>query len=181
MIRVITLSGEAASGKSSLAQALLAVLPGWRALNTGQKVREYYAASRLPVYSSRYLPDEINNQLDTEQRKILETASQVVVEGRLAGWFAQGLEGILKIYCYAPHDIRAQRYRRREHVPIEQAIADLQTRDQQDVEHFDQLYGIADYRSSAFYDLRIDTAQGTPAELARLIIEQAGLFGKSRP
>jgi predicted cytidylate kinase len=177
MIRAITLSGEAASGKSSLAHALLAALPGWRGTNTGQKVREYLASSGPTFHSAGYLPDEINNQLDTEQRQILETASQVVVEGRLAGWFAQGLEDVLKIYCYAPHDIRIMRYRRREQIPTKQAIADLETRDQQDVEHFHQLYGIADYRSSAFYDLRIDTSQGTPAELARLIIEQPGLFG----
>jgi cytidylate kinase len=178
MIRAITLSGEAASGKSSLTQALLTALPGWRGTNTGQKVREYFTASRPPVPSSGYLPDEINNQLDTEQRHILETASQVVVEGRLAGWFAQGFEDILKIYCYAPQNIRIKRYSRREHIPTEQAIADLETRDQQDVEHFHQLYGISDYRSPAFYDLRIDTSQGTPIELARLIIEQTGLFGR---
>ena len=125
MIRAITLSGEAASGKSSLAQALMAALPGWRRTNTGQKVRECFAA-------------------------------------------------ILKIYCYSPEDIRVQRYQRREHVPTAQATADLQTRDQQDVEHFHHLYGIADYRSPAFYDLRIDTSQGTPAQLASLIIAQMG-------
>jgi cytidylate kinase len=176
MIRAITLSGEVASGKSALAQALLAALPGWRGTNTGQKVREYFAASRSPVPSSGYLPDEINKQLDAEQRQLLETASHVVVEGRLAGWFAQGLEDILKIYCYSPEDIRVQRYERREHIPTTQARADLQTRDQQDVEHFHHLYGIAYYRSPAFYD-RIDTSQGAPAQLASLIIAQTGLFG----
>ncbi len=179
MIRAITISGEIASGKSSLADALIALLPEWKRINTGQQFRDFSASTGKSIQQVSYLPDDIHRAFDTQQRKMLEIETNILVEGRLAGWVAGGLEGVLKVYCFAPINVRTERYIKRENVSQEKALEDIKFRDSKDVDKYKHLYGIPDYRSSAFYDLEIDTSGGSPIQLARIIIEKAGIHTNS--
>lgn len=174
-IHAITISGEIACGKSSIADALMALLPGWRWINTGQQFRDFTESKGISIQQVSFLPDEVHRAFDTEQRKMLEVETNILVEGRLAGWLASGLEGIFKVYCYAPIDVRIERYIKREKVSWEKALNEILYRDSRDLEKFRQMYGIPDYRSLTFYDLQVDTSGDSPDNLARLIIEKAGL------
>jgi predicted cytidylate kinase len=170
-IQAITISGEVATGKSSLADAIIALLPGWKRVNTGQRFRDFSAARGISIQQVSLLPDDLHKAFDTAQRQLLETASNVVVEGRLAGWLAHGLDDVLKVYCSAPFAVRAERYMRREKVSRTQAEADIEYRDSRDVEKYKRLYGVPDYRAPEFYDIQVDTSKHTPAELAQQVVK----------
>jgi predicted cytidylate kinase len=169
-IRAITISGEVATGKSSLADAVIALLPGWKRVNTGQRFRDFSAARGMSIQQVSLLPDEVHRAFDTAQRELLEKETNVVVEGRLAGWLAHGLDDVLKVYCYAPLAVRAERYMRREHVDLARAAAEIEYRDSRDVEKYRRIYGVADYRAPEFYDLLVDTSKHTPPELAQQVV-----------
>jgi predicted cytidylate kinase len=177
MIRAITISGEICSGKSSIADALIALLPGWWQVNTGQRFREYCESRGMSIQEVSHLPDEVHQKFDASQREVLETESHVVVEGRLAGWLALGLEDVFKIYCYAPLEVRLLRYMEREGVSRAKAMYYIEYRDSRDLEKFRKMYTVADYRASCFYDLQIDTSSHTPTDVALLIIDRT--FGPS--
>ena len=167
----ITISGEVATGKSSLADAVVALLPDWRRVNTGQRFREFSAARGLSIQQVSLLPDDIHQAFDAAQRQLLETTSQIVVEGRLAGWLAHGLETVLKVYCAAPFAVRVERYMRREQVSQAQAEDEIAYRDSRDVEKYHRLYGVPDYRAPKWYDLHVDTSKSPPAELAQHVLK----------
>ncbi|HLI05901.1 MAG TPA: cytidylate kinase family protein [Ktedonobacteraceae bacterium] len=170
-IRAITISGEVATGKSSLADAVIALLPGWKRVNTGQRFRDFSAARGMSIQQVSILPDEVHKAFDNSQRELLKEESNIVVEGRLSGWLAHGLDDVLKVYCYAPLDVRAERYMRREHVDQARAVADIEYRDSRDVEKFKRIYGVDDYRAPEFYDLLVDTSKHTPEELAQQVVK----------
>ncbi len=169
-IRAITISGEVATGKSSLADAVIALLPGWKRVNTGQRFRDFSAARGMSIQQVSLLPDEVHKAFDDSQRKLLEKETNIVVEGRLAGWLAHGVDDVLKVYCYAPLDVRAGRYMRREQVDQAQAMADIEYRDSRDVEKYRRIYGVPDYRAPEFYDLLVDTSKHIPTELAQQVV-----------
>jgi CMP/dCMP kinase len=175
-IRVITLSGEISSGKSSISSALASCLRGWQVLNTGAMFRDFCSANGISIQNVSLLPDSVHKNFDALQRSKLETDHNLILEGRLAGWLAQGVPDVLKVFCFAPIEIRVERYMRRENCSWEQALDDIKHRDQNDVERYRTLYELVDYRSPIFYDLHIDTSSHTPKELAVEIAQKAGLL-----
>jgi len=176
LFRAITISGEIATGKSTLVDQLLLLLPTWTRVNTGQKLRDYCISKGITVQEVSFVPDSIHREFDAIARNILETEKNIIVEGRMSGWLARGLEDAFRIYCFAPIEIRAERYIMRDKVgTIEKAKADIIYRETKDVEKFKNIYGINDYRDPSFYQLRLDTSMGSPYDLAQLVIKKAGL------
>jgi predicted cytidylate kinase len=173
--RIITISGEVCSGKSSVAKALVGLLPGWQRINTGQAFRDHCAKLGLSIQEVAHLPDAVHEEFDRIQRRQLESGERLIVEGRLSGWLARDLPDVHRVYCVAPLETRIQRYMTRDGRPCEQALADIEYRDAGDVEKYRRVYGIDDYRSAEFYHLFLDTSTGTPVELAREVVESTGI------
>jgi len=171
-IRVITISGEICSGTSSLADTLITLLPGWKRINIGQKFREFCNSIGESIQQVGFLSDDVHQKFDSLQKSMLETDLKIVIESRLAGWLAQGIEGIFKVFCYAPIEVRVERYMKRENVPKAKAVTDIGFRDKKMTEKFMRMYGISDYRSPSFYDLYLDTSTGRPIDLAQVVIEK---------
>jgi CMP/dCMP kinase len=172
--RAITLSGEVGSGKSSIAAALLEILPGWTRINTGQRFRAFCAENGMQIEQVSFIPDFIHKEFDNQQGDLLAAGQQIIVEGRLAGWLSRDLADVFRVYCEAPFEVRVERSRKRERVPLEQAAQDVETRDRLDLEKYRRIYILDDYRDPGYYHLVLDTCQGTPQKLASLVIKQAG-------
>ena len=117
------------------------------------------------------VPDSTHIEFDKRQQEMLKIGDGIIVEGRLAGWLAKGLNDVFKVFSFSPLDVRIERYMRREGCPHEKALEEIQVRDRHDVERYKDVYGIDDYRSPFSYDFCIDTSLGEPAELAKTIIE----------
>ena len=175
--RAITISGEVASGKSLLAAALAALVPGWTRVNTGQRFRELCASRGLSIRQVSRLPDGVHRAFDASQAELLRTASRAIVEGRLSGWLARDLQDVYRVFCHAPLATRVERCANREQIPPARARAQIQARDTRDREKFHQVHGLADYRDPGFYHLWLDTSTEPPADLARQIARRAGLAG----
>lgn len=173
--RAITLSGEVGSGKSALASALLSLLPDWQRTNIGQLFRQFCRERGLSIQEIGQLGDEVHNTFDATQRRLLETAHNAIVEGRLAGWLSRDLSDVFRVYCYAPIEVRMQRYAQRDGASLEQARIDILTRDEHDLRKYEHLYGVVDYRLPDYYHLALDTSSADPPTLARKILQQAGL------
>jgi predicted cytidylate kinase len=174
-IRIITFSGEVASGKSTVAEALLELLPGWKRINTGQRFRDFCTSKGLTIQQVSHLPDEVHREFDRSQKTLLQTESHAIIEGRLAGWLASGLEDVYKVFCTAGLETRVERYMSRDHKSRERARQDIEYRDSKDVEKFQAIYAIVDYRDAGYYDLVLDTSSSPPPELAITILQSAGL------
>lgn len=179
--RIITLSGEMSTGKSSIAGALLDLLPGWQRVNTGQRFREFTSARGLSIQQVSHLPDEVHREFDALQMELLQNGSQMIVEGRLAGWLARDLPDVFRVFCFTAMEVRVQRYMERDHVGWDEAFSDIEYRDTRDVEKFKNMYGVADYRSPDFYHLRLDTSSQSPLELARRLLHAARLEAETLP
>ncbi len=176
VVSVITITGEAATGKSTVAEALMEKLPGWRRANIGQKFREITAAQGNSIQAVSFLPASVHQEVDRWQRSIAESESELIIEGRLAGWLTRDLERVFRVYCYASLETRIERYARREKCSKEQAKQDIEFRDSRDVLKYRNTYGLEDYRDPSFYSLILDTSEAAPGELADAIIKQSGVI-----
>ena len=171
--RVFTISGEVASGTSSIAETLLALLPNWHRVNTGQRFRDFCTSQGMTIQQVSQIPDEIHIAFDTYQSELMRSGKELIIEGRLTGWLACEFVDIYRVYCWASLDIRIERYIARHSVRYEQAVEDIAYRDSCDVVKFREMYGISDYRSPQFYDLMLDTSRFSPEELADIITRSA--------
>ncbi len=174
-IRVITLTGEVATGKSTIARALLSKLPGWEQANTGAKFREICQARGMSIQEVSFLPDDIHREVDTWQQDIAQTGSNLIIEGRLAGWLTRDMLHVFRVYCWTQLDVRVARYIQREQTSEAEAKAAIEYRDSHDALKYRRMYDLVDYRDPSFYSLILDTSANTPEELAELIIDKAGL------
>lgn len=174
-IRAITISGQAASGKSSLAAVLVERLPGWRRVNVGQWFREFCQGRGMTVRQSSQLPDQVHREFDAFQSELLRAERHVIVEGRLSGWLARELDDVWRVFCDAPLEVRVERYVGRDKVSPSQALTEVTYRDEHDRNKFAQMYGVADYGCPCFYHLMLDTSCALPAELAARVMQEAGL------
>lgn len=173
--RAITISGEVGSGKSSLSAKLIELLPDWSYVNTGQRFRDFCNSKGMSIQQVSYIEDNTHMEFDQLQTKLLTDETNVVVEGRLSGWLARDLRDVFKVYCYAPLEIRIERYMKRHVVSLEEAAKDVEYRDTRDKLKFDKIYGVEDYRESRYYSLVLDTSSALPLELAKSVVEKAGI------
>ncbi len=174
-IRVITLTGEVASGKSTIARALLSKLPGWEQANTGAKFREICQARGMSIQEVSFLPDDIHREVDMWQRDSAQTGNNLIIEGRLAGWLTKDMPHVFRVFCWTQPEVRIARYIQREHTSEDEAKAAIEYRDSNDVLKYQRMYDLTDYRDPSYYSLVLDTSSHTPEELAERILEKAGL------
>jgi cytidylate kinase len=171
-IRAIAISGEIASGKSAIAEKLAGTLNGWKLHTAGQIYRDYCKTHHIQFAEAHdRVPDEVNRMIDAQQGEIIQTHSNIIADGRLSGWLGRDLADVLRVFCYAEPEIRAQRLSKRDGIPVEKARAEISLREAHDIATFQHIYGIQDYRAPALYHLRLDTSFATIEEMARHLKE----------
>lgn len=176
-IRAITISGEVSSGKTSLAYQLCELLNDngiigkWRVVGVGKMFRDFCAEQGISTDTAiSQVPDYIHRQFDSLQKNVIVQEQKIIVDGRLSGYFAQGLKDVLKIYCKLSKNERIFRYAQRQNTELEKAESDLLYRDIHDLEKYRTLYQIKDYRDDKYYDMILDTKIDV-LSLARLVLE----------
>ena len=168
-IRNITVSGRIGSGQTTLATKLAEKL-GWKLLEGGELFRKFHEETmhdqnELDVKSR---PDDFDIAYEERIKKILREEDHNIIQSHLAGFDAQGIEGVFKILVTCEDeqgndktDIRIDRLVNRRKVSIEDAKEQVIIREAGNMAKWRRMYGNNDenwvYWDKNYYDLVINT------------------------
>jgi len=184
-IRNITVSGRIASGSTTLAKHLADKLY-WRHLEGGdifwEKVR---AKLNLDSKDTNKRPDNEDKVFDEELKNILKNEKNLILETKLAGFNAQGIDGVFKILVVCQDqqgedhmDIRIDRFINREESSLQKAKDEVIEREKNDIEKWRRMYADGDqnwvYWDPKYYDLIVNTYSHNPEESLSLVLDKLG-------
>jgi cytidylate kinase len=173
---LITVSGPAGSGKTTLAASLAEQL-GHEHVSGGDIFRDIAAERDMTPLELNHLAeedDQIDRDLDRRLRSIARKRDDVVLESRLAGWMA-GEFADFRLWLDAPLDVRAARVADREEKSVEQARAETRKRTESEALRYEEYYGI-DITDLSLYDLVLNTARWGPDGVLSLAVEAVDAY-----
>ncbi|SRR5258708_1668892 len=183
-INNITISGRIGSGATTLATKMSEIL-GWDMLDGGKILRKVQSQIGAEVFETSKRPDDFDLQYEERVKKMLSDEKHQIIQSHLAGFDAQGIQGVFKILVVCEDhegldktDIRIDRLVNRDHVPVEKAKHEVKERERQNLEKFRRLYVANDpnwiYWDKKYYDLAINTYSHNADETLRLALEAVG-------
>jgi cytidylate kinase len=182
-IRNITISGRIGSGATTLAFHLARRL-GWEVLDGGKLFREFTHDHGFAKDRS----DEFDLEYEERIKKILREDSHHIIQSHLAGFDAQDISGVYKIFMVCEDengndkvDIRIDRLVNRDGMHVEEAKLELKERDKQNLEKWRRLYAEGDanwfYWDKKYYDLIINTFNLNQEDSLQKALEAIGYTG----
>ena len=154
----ITISGLSGSGTTTVADLLSKEL-SMAVISAGEMFRAIAKEKGLPLGEFNKLAennDDFDRGIDEKQGEEAMKRENVIVEGRLSGFFVPHAD--LKIWLKAPMDIRARRVAGREGLAYGEALSAMKNREQSEHKRYDQYYGI-NLDDLSIYDLVIDSSR----------------------
>ncbi len=173
----ITITGKVGVGKTTLTQNLKKVLAprGWKFFSVSQMQREWIKAHNIPLEQTMLRPDDHERAVEAEVKEKLQTQNHLVIDGWLAGFMAQGVEGVLKVLIICSVDaVRIDRVANREGITIPEAKRLIREREKQNALKWQKLYGDYDFWDPSIYDFVIDTYSASKSEALRMVLDKLG-------
>lgn len=170
---IITISGQAGSGKSSVAE-LLAKRLGFKHYSMGDLRRKtaYERGMTLAEFNKLGEKDDFTDRfVDELQEKLGKKEDNFVVDGRTSFHF---IPHSIKIYLHADLEVRARRVLRDERKTerfntLKECEKELVERERSDNKRYKKYYGI-DVRDRKNYDYWIDTTDLTVKQIVDKIL-----------
>lgn len=183
-IRNIAVSGRIGSGATTLAQGLATTL-GWKLLDGGKLFRKVNAELGISITDSNKRPDHFDLAYEERVKKMFREEKQQIIQSHLAGFDAQGIDGVFKalVICEDKNgndkiDIRIDRLVNRDHVSVKEAKQEVWEREQQHLAKFRRLYAPTDpnwvYWNHDYYDFIVNTYSHNQAESIQLVLDALG-------
>ena len=180
-IRNITISGRIGSGATTLAVKLSEVL-GWEMLEGGQIMRRINNQVGANIIETNKRPDHFDLEYEEMVKKILREEKNRIVQSHLAGFDAQGIEGVYKILVVCEDeegndkkDIRIDRLINRDKITVDEAKNEVIEREKRNLEKWRRLYTDNDpdwnYWNKDYYDLVINTYSHNKEETFQLVLK----------
>ncbi|MBI2134455.1 cytidylate kinase family protein [Candidatus Woesearchaeota archaeon] len=173
---IITISGKAGSGKSTVAKELAKRLH-LKHYSIGDLMRQMAKERNISLLELGKIAEKdksIDNELDDRQMK-LRTEDDFVIDGRLTAYFIPNAD--VKIFLECEDRVRAERILKDERKDeknrnIHEVISKIREREASERKRYRQYYGI-DYYDEEMYNIVIDTTSLSVKEVADRIIKQA--------
>lgn len=169
----ITISGTPGSGKSTVAKLLEKKL-GIKYIYSGKLFREMAKKHNMTLEEfGRFCEKnkEIDNKLDEKQIKLLKKGG-IILEGRLAGWFAyKNKIPAFKILLDTNLETRAERIVNREGGDVEKRKKEIIERERSEKKRYKKYYNI-DLDDTSIYDIVVDTGDKKPDEIVEMILDE---------
>ena len=173
MTKIITITGDLGSGKSTVSKILIEKL-NFEYVYTGKIQREIanrHQMTTLELNQYAETHPEIDEEIDATF-KALNNSTDLIVDSRLAWFF---IPESFKVYLMTEIAIAADRIsndrqrKNEKYVSKEEAIKDILARKASENKRYMELYG-ADCADLSNFNLMIDTSYITPEKVADMII-----------
>ncbi len=172
---IITIAGEAGSGKGTLRKILSEKL-NYESWSMGDMRREIAKKHEITIHQLNEIgekEDWTDKEVD-EFQKQLGKRKNIIVEGRLSWYF---IPNSYKIYLDVSPEKGAKRiFKEKRHTELKtedigEMIEKNQERKQSDIKRYNEYYNINPYEKENF-DLRIDTTNKTPEEVLNEVLNK---------
>ena len=180
-IRVITVSGRIASGATTLAKRLAETL-NWELLEGGDLFEKIHKELHLDQEMVNKRPDHFDLEYEEKVKEIFRNKKHIVVQSHLAGYDAQGIDGVFKILVECAYkgedkpEIRIDRLVNRDGIPVDKAKQEVFEREKRHLEKFRRLYADGNeewiYWDKGYYDLVINTFEHNAEETLKIALEK---------
>lgn len=163
----ITVSGPPGSGKSTLSK-IISVRLGLEMVSMGDIFRKCAQDRCMSLDEFGEIAkcnEKIDREIDEMQKKIANEKDNILIEGRLSGFFA---DADLKVWLKAPLEIRAQRIAKREGKSVEIAREETSQREECERERYLNYYDI-DIKDLSVYDIIIDSSKWSAQEISEIV------------
>lgn len=159
---IITISGTAGSGKSTVAKALAKEL-GLKHYSTGDFMREMARKRGMTIIELNKLGEKdqsIDKELDERQIKLGRNEKNFVIDGRLSFYF---IPNSIKIFLDADIEQRAKRIfndkrKTENNLTLKETLENIKERQESEIERYEKYYGLNPYKNK-HYDILIDTTK----------------------
>lgn len=155
----VTVSGLPGSGTTTLSR-LLAEYYELELVSSGEIFRRMAKERGVSLSEFGALAERdpsIDLDIDKNQKAIIHTQHNIVLESRLAGHMAEGVPNVLKIWIKAPLLTRVKRIQRREKsISFDEELARTVEREKSEALRYRNYYGI-DITDLSIYDIVIDS------------------------
>lgn len=188
-IRNITVSGRIGTGKTTLAQHLAESL-GWSVLDGGKIFRKLTREMGVHIKDTHKRPDSLDIAYEEKIKKMLREEKGHIIQSHLAGFDAQGIEGVFKILVICRNQegkdktsVRIDRLMNRDNISVEEAKEEVIEREKQNLEKFRRLYAKNDpdwvYWDEKYYDLVVNTFSLSSKEALGFVLKKLSLKQKN--
>lgn len=155
----ITVSGLPGSGTTTLSR-LLAEYYDLELVSSGEIFRKMAKERGMSLSEFGALAERdpsIDLDIDKNQKAIIHSRENIILESRLAGHMAQGRPNVLKVWIKAPILTRVKRIQRREKsISFDEELKKTVERERSETLRYKNYYGI-DITDLSIYDIVIDS------------------------
>lgn len=175
---IITIGGNVGAGKTTLAATLSKAL-GYEELYMGGLMRELAEERGMSIeefYKKLKAEPDLERSLDERQAKTMHEHDNLVVQGRIAWFFAKGSPfHIFNIFLAVDPEVGAQRSARRPENSgrdVSELFAANAERARAELERYHELYGIQNFLDERHYDFVFDTTGFTEDEVLDKVLAE---------
>jgi cytidylate kinase len=183
----IVISGRIGTGKSTLAEHLADKL-GWSLLDGGKIFRKIVKELNISIVEKTKIPDKLDIEFEEKVKQMLINEKHHIVQSHLAGFVAQGIEGVYKILVVCEDEvgedipsIRIDRLMNRDFLSAEKAKYELKKREEEHLDKFRRLYVKSDpdwvYWDRKYFDLVVNTFSLNPIEATEYVLKNLQKIG----
>jgi cytidylate kinase len=175
---VITISGSAATGKTTQAK-IISEKYKLKYYSAGKIFREIAEEKRISLESLSKIAQNdksIDLEIDKRTKEIAELGN-VIMEGRLTAWMTRDINAF-RIYLYAPLEVQIARVAKRDGKTVEEARSETILREESEKNRYKELYGI-DIKDLSIYDIVLNTDTFSIESTSNILITALNEYKKN--